>query len=141
MAGMLPGVEAARRRRFHHSNPIDGGAASTRRSSFCLYATNYSHQLHLSPSSSMERKAREEVGCEDEKLDATTREAKKRLDHRLQTHLRSEFKRSTNGRETSMYVEGRLKEQADEQTDVHKAVKKSGYQIFKAAKLPKLPFS
>ncbi|KAL0345512.1 UNVERIFIED_CONTAM: hypothetical protein Sradi_4382500 [Sesamum radiatum] len=87
MAGMLPGVEAARRRRFHHSNPIDG-ASTTRRSSFCLYETNYSHQLNISPSSSMERKAGDE-----EKLDPTAREAKKRLDHRLHTHLRSEIKR------------------------------------------------
>ncbi|KAL0337593.1 UNVERIFIED_CONTAM: hypothetical protein Scaly_2034400 [Sesamum calycinum] len=89
MAGMLPGVEAARRRRFHNSNPIDGaGASTTRPSSFCLYANNYSHQLNISPCSSMERKAGEE-----EKLDATAREAKKRLDHRLHTCLRSEIKR------------------------------------------------
>ncbi|KAL2228785.1 UNVERIFIED_CONTAM: hypothetical protein Sindi_1858200 [Sesamum indicum] len=95
MAGMLPGVEAARRRRFHHSNPIDGAGAatSTTRSSFCLYATNYSHQLNIYPSSSTERKTGEEVECEDEKLDATAREAKWRLDQRLQTHLRSKIKR------------------------------------------------
>ncbi|KAL0315448.1 UNVERIFIED_CONTAM: hypothetical protein Sradi_5423000 [Sesamum radiatum] len=37
MAGMLPGVEAARRRRFHNSNPIDGAGASTTRPSSFLF--------------------------------------------------------------------------------------------------------
>lgn len=54
MAGMLPGVECARRRRFHQSggwsdSPGTAGHGCTRRSSFCLYAS--SHESHLSSSS------------------------------------------------------------------------------------------
>jgi len=60
MAGMLPGVECARRRRFHggappieSSNTASVAAAAghvwTRRPSFSLYTTNHeSHQAHVS---------------------------------------------------------------------------------------------
>lgn len=46
MAGMLPGVESARRRRFHQSggwsdSPAMASHNSTRRSSLCLYASNH----------------------------------------------------------------------------------------------------
>lgn len=56
MAGMLPGVECARRRRFHHSiNSSDSPSTaaksgSTRRPSFCLYTSN--RDFHLISSSS-----------------------------------------------------------------------------------------
>lgn len=56
MAGMLPGVESARRRRFHKSGgcldaPLLAPHNSTRRSSFCLYASN--HESRISSSSSL----------------------------------------------------------------------------------------
>lgn len=49
MAGMLPGVEAARIRRIHQNNLNNGGSA--RRSSFSLYATNY-QEFHVTSSPS-----------------------------------------------------------------------------------------
>ncbi|PIN08648.1 hypothetical protein CDL12_18776 [Handroanthus impetiginosus] len=76
MAGMLPGVEAARRRRFHQTGLTNGGAASTR-SSFSLYAANfYTSSVEKNP-------LRQVESDDDEELDAVAREAKKRLDHKL----------------------------------------------------------
>lgn len=60
MAGMLPGVEAARRRRFHQkSNQCygasgHGGTCSTRRPSFCLYVSSHDFQLCSSTSSTVQ---------------------------------------------------------------------------------------
>ncbi|KAI3446820.1 hypothetical protein Pfo_003485 [Paulownia fortunei] len=127
MAGMLPGVEAARRRRFHQSNNLNNGGGSTRRSSFCLYANNY-HEFHINSASSMERNPIREAGCDDEKLEAAAREAKKRLDHRLQTLWKSEIKREQKGRERSTSVEGRLTAQGHFQTDMSTSMRKTGYQ-------------
>ncbi|XWS73026.1 hypothetical protein CRYUN_Cryun02cG0090600 [Craigia yunnanensis] len=55
MAGMLSGVECARRRRFHQSgrsfdSPSVAAIGSTKRSSFCLYTSN--HETHHSSVSS-----------------------------------------------------------------------------------------
>jgi len=55
MAGMLPGVESARRRRVHKSggfsdSPSFSSHNTSRRSSFCLYASN--HESRISSSSS-----------------------------------------------------------------------------------------
>lgn len=48
MAGMLAGVECARRRRFHQSGgSSDSVRAFTRRPSFCLYTSNH-ESLHSS---------------------------------------------------------------------------------------------
>ncbi|CAD5318588.1 unnamed protein product [Arabidopsis thaliana] len=94
MAGMLPGVECARRRRFHggappieSSNTASVAAAAghvwTRRPSFSLYTTNHeSHQAHVSFS---ERSVRNKSYGEDndEKLDGAAKEAKQRLNKRL----------------------------------------------------------
>ncbi|KAL8037421.1 hypothetical protein ABFX02_11G038500 [Erythranthe guttata] len=114
MAGMLPGVESARRRRFHRSCLDNsggdggyGGGRSTRRSSFCLYVSNCSELIVGSPSS-MERNSIRKGVFDDAKLDAAASEAKKRLDHKLQTHWKSEIKRS-KGKEKSSSAEGRLK--------------------------------
>lgn len=52
MAGMLPGVEAARRRGFHRSHTNTDGATASRRPSFCLYVTN-NHEFHFSSHSSL----------------------------------------------------------------------------------------
>ncbi|RWV88456.1 hypothetical protein GW17_00049450 [Ensete ventricosum] len=51
MAGMLPGVECARRRGFHLGCPVDS-STSSRRSSFCLYTTG--HDTHLSSKSTVQ---------------------------------------------------------------------------------------
>ncbi|XP_019092419.1 PREDICTED: uncharacterized protein LOC104747375 isoform X2 [Camelina sativa] len=93
MAGMLPGVECARRRRFHGGAPpiessntavaATAGHVWTRRPSFSLYTTNHeSHQAHVSFS---ERSVRSKTYGEDndEKLDGAVKEAKQRLNERL----------------------------------------------------------
>lgn len=56
MAGMLPGVESARRRRVHKcggfsDSPSFSSHNTSRRSSFCLYASN--HESRISSSFSM----------------------------------------------------------------------------------------
>nr|TKR71520.1 zinc finger family protein [Populus alba] len=82
MAGVLPGVECARRRRFHRSGDSLGAPAHgwTRRSSFCLYTS--SHENHHGSISSLRRSILNQA-CEDEKLGGVTKEAKERLDERL----------------------------------------------------------
>ncbi|CAN8270806.1 unnamed protein product [Cochlearia groenlandica] len=90
MAGMLPGVECARRRRFHGGAPpiefsntasVVAGQVWTRRPSFTLYtANNESHQAYISFS---ERNVKSKSYYEDEKLDGAAKEAKERLDKRL----------------------------------------------------------
>ncbi|XP_019197925.1 PREDICTED: probable E3 ubiquitin-protein ligase RHY1A isoform X2 [Ipomoea nil] len=101
MAGMLPGVECARRRRFHQSGGLSDSttstttSSSTRRSSFCLYTSN--HDSHLSSSSSSSSMQRSTIGkaYQDEKLGAAAREAKERLDERLKSgHCKSDHKRN-----------------------------------------------
>ncbi|WCJ30072.1 RING/U-box superfamily protein [Euphorbia peplus] len=90
MAGMLPGVECARRRRFHLSSDNSANAAvsggSSRRTSFCLYTSN--HEIsHTSSSVSSLRIVKKEYN-ENEKLEAPARQAKERLDQRLKTQQR-----------------------------------------------------
>ncbi|KAJ0984832.1 hypothetical protein J5N97_003188 [Dioscorea zingiberensis] len=90
MAGMLPGVECARRRRFHQGGSMDSPTGS-RRSSFCLYTT--SHESHLNNSNSKQRSSlnKELHGLA---LGSIAREAKERLDERLRAQQRaSEMKR------------------------------------------------
>ncbi|XP_011078577.1 probable E3 ubiquitin-protein ligase RHY1A [Sesamum indicum] len=96
MAGMLPGVEAARRRRFHKSNLISYGsdlspntsaATFTRRSSFCLYAPT--HDFHSNSNSLRNPGGSLQQVCDESRLGAAAREAKKRLDERLQQQWRS----------------------------------------------------
>ncbi|XP_031106991.1 probable E3 ubiquitin-protein ligase RHY1A isoform X1 [Ipomoea triloba] len=104
MAGMLPGVECARRRRFHQGGGWSDSTASTttssstRRSSFCLYTSNHdSHLSSSSSSSSMQQRGAIGKANQDEKLGAAAREAKERLDERLKSgHCKSDHKR--NGR-------------------------------------------
>ncbi|KAK9055136.1 hypothetical protein SSX86_026218 [Deinandra increscens subsp. villosa] len=95
MAGMLPGVESARRRRLRGwSDPssltasVSGsGFGSARMSRLSLS----SHDTHLTPTSFF-------TVNEDEKLGGAAREAKERLDGRLRGHLKQEIRksRSTN---------------------------------------------
>uniref|UniRef100_A0A2P2JHD0 RING-type E3 ubiquitin transferase n=4 Tax=Rhizophora mucronata TaxID=61149 RepID=A0A2P2JHD0_RHIMU len=94
MAGMLPGVNCAPRRRFHLSRDPPGAAVHgwTRQSSLCCYRGN---QETLSMQRSMLIKP-----LEDEKLGAKAREAKERLDEKLKVQRKSETKRDsgTGGR-------------------------------------------
>ncbi|XP_075098239.1 uncharacterized protein LOC142175422 [Nicotiana tabacum] len=92
MAGMLPGIEHARRRRFHQRGSwLD--SSNTRKSSFCIYTSNHD-QYHLSSSCSKQRSAASHV-YQDEKLVEIAREAKQRVDERLSAQWKSENKRST----------------------------------------------
>ncbi|CAN7012737.1 hypothetical protein IGI04_012431 [Brassica rapa subsp. trilocularis] len=97
MAGMLPGVECARRRRFHGGvPPIDlsntasvaaaTGQVWTRRPSFSLYTTNHD-QAYVSFS---ERNVRNKSYSDDndEKLVGAAKEAKERLDELLRNPRR-----------------------------------------------------
>ncbi|KAH1210169.1 hypothetical protein GmHk_15G044543 [Glycine max] len=94
MAGMLPGVECARRRRLHRCLDSNSTSltshASTRRSSFCLYASN--HECRLSLSSSLQRSMLYQPHP-DENMGGVVREAKQRLDDKFRAHRNSENKR------------------------------------------------
>ncbi|XP_023538036.1 probable E3 ubiquitin-protein ligase RHY1A [Cucurbita pepo subsp. pepo] len=102
MAGMLPGVECARRRRFHQSITSSDSAStaaklgSTRRSSFCLYTSN--RDFHLTSSSSQQRCSSNHA-YQNEKLGQAAREAKERLDERLRTHRKPENSRKKSSSE------------------------------------------
>ncbi|XP_038998921.1 uncharacterized protein LOC120124289 [Hibiscus syriacus] len=96
MAGMLPGVECARRRRTRPNgsssdSPIVAAIGSTRKSCFCLYATKHESHFCLQKQRSILVEA-----CEDEKLGGTAREAKRRLDERLRSQRNSHPKRKNN---------------------------------------------
>ncbi|KAK8604796.1 hypothetical protein V6N13_082268 [Hibiscus sabdariffa] len=106
MAGMLPGVECARRRRFHQSGglPDSPGAAViglTRRSSFCLYTSN--HETHHSSVSSQQRSVSTQTH-QDDKLGGVAREARERLDGRLRSQRKTEGKRHNGGKESVKFV-------------------------------------
>ncbi|KAJ4957540.1 hypothetical protein NE237_024651 [Protea cynaroides] len=96
MAGMLPGVECARRRRFHQgggwneSHCSSSNGRRTRRSAFCLYTSN--HETHVSAISSLLRKTPNQ-SFHDEKLGGVAREAKERLDEKLRSQRKPETKR------------------------------------------------
>ncbi|KAK6248280.1 hypothetical protein QUC31_019845 [Theobroma cacao] len=135
MAGMLPGVECARRRRFHQSGGASDSPSTvpigwTRRSSFCLYTSN--HETHHSSVSSQQRSILNQAN-QDEKLGEVAREAKERLDERLRSQRKSEPKRQ-NSKESLRCVDGRSMVQGE----LHKEVfgpKKSGTKRFSWAKL------
>ncbi|KAI9125975.1 hypothetical protein K1719_003393 [Acacia pycnantha] len=91
MAGMLPGVESARRRRFHPSDSSSDCPYFTRRSPLCLYSSN--HESLLSASSLQQRSVLYQ-GRSDEKLAGAAGEAKERLEERLRSaQMRSSNKR------------------------------------------------
>lgn len=89
MAGMLPGVEAARRRRIYQgsapTHPSLGllSSPSSRRSSFALFSAH--------SASSLQRSRANQV---DEKLGQLAREAKERLDERLRARRESLIQRN-----------------------------------------------
>ncbi|GJM86409.1 hypothetical protein PR202_ga02264 [Eleusine coracana subsp. coracana] len=87
MAGMLPGVECARRRRIRQ------GAAEapcgTRRPSLCLYAAGGHDHAHLGSSKEMRSSACKEMMARVWTLDSNAREAKERLDQKLRSQRES----------------------------------------------------
>ncbi|KAK9060691.1 hypothetical protein SSX86_021397 [Deinandra increscens subsp. villosa] len=98
MAGKLPGIECARRRRFGGSNGwsdsslvINSAFGSTRCISF--YRTHFT-------STSFSQRNMANQSDQDEKLDGVARKAKERLDGRLRSHWISE----TNSPERSSGV-------------------------------------
>ncbi|XP_030477721.1 probable E3 ubiquitin-protein ligase RHY1A isoform X2 [Cannabis sativa] len=132
MAGMLPGVECARRRRFHQSGgSCDSmGAPSsscgrTRRSSFCLYTSN--HETHTTSASILKRTMfSNQFYQDDEKLGVVAREAKERLDERLRTQRKSEPKRQNNSRDLGQkYSEKSEVKKEELQKEVYNGSKKS----------------
>lgn len=83
MAGMLAGVECARRRRFHQGG---GLANSSRRPGFRLYTTNL--EPHMNSATQRTSMSKELYGG---KLGDVAREAKERLDEKLRTQKASEI--------------------------------------------------
>ncbi|KAK6151657.1 hypothetical protein DH2020_014292 [Rehmannia glutinosa] len=111
MAGMLPGVESARRRRFHKTNsnqpsPITTPGTSTRRSS------NYMVYIHIYDEQQRNPIRQETILCDESRLGTAAREAKKRLDERLQPPWRSHINRTS--------LENRTTIQSDLQPEVSK---------------------
>ncbi|CAN4113129.1 unnamed protein product [Withania somnifera] len=98
MAGMLAGVECARRRKFHtNSGLFDSSAntsSSTRRSFLCLYTSSHEHNLTSRFSKETSATSQE---YEDDKLGEVAREAKQRLDERLSSQWKSQNKRGVKG--------------------------------------------
>ncbi|KAK6131861.1 hypothetical protein DH2020_034384 [Rehmannia glutinosa] len=138
MAGMLPGVEAARRRRFHQKsnnniNYYGSEITQTRRSSFSLYAST--HDFHLCSTSSMQRNPMRQVLYDESTLGAEAREAKKRLDERLQPQWRTQTKRTSKGERSLRFLQDRATIQADSQAAEVPKLKKSGSKRLKWLKL------
>ncbi|XP_061359395.1 probable E3 ubiquitin-protein ligase RHY1A [Gastrolobium bilobum] len=132
MAGMLPGVECARRRRFHMSGGyLDSQSMvthnSTRHSSFCLYASN--HESRLSSSSSLQRNMLYQANP-DENMVGAAREARQRLDDKFRGQRKSENKRQNSIK----CVEGRKPRLVELLTEVYES-KKSGSSWFSWTKL------
>ena len=92
MAGMLPGVECARRRRVRQGGPGPEAAGGTRRSSFCLYTTGHgSHPVGAGNSGKQRSSVMELI--HGWTLDNNVREAKERLDQKLRSKRETVIKR------------------------------------------------
>ncbi|XP_024024490.1 probable E3 ubiquitin-protein ligase RHY1A isoform X2 [Morus notabilis] len=105
MAGMLPGVECARRRRCHQSGGSSDSLSApaygwTRRPSFCLYTSNNEKTHHITSTFLMKQGSMSTQvyqDDDDQKLGVKAREAKERLNERLRAQRKSESKRQ-NGK-------------------------------------------
>ncbi|KAL0403913.1 UNVERIFIED_CONTAM: hypothetical protein Sradi_2032100 [Sesamum radiatum] len=96
MAGTLPGVEAARRRRFHQKINLSYGPDnhfSPAMSGYGISSTSALPSVYMPPTMSFLRNTISQVAWDESRLGAEAREAKKRLDERLQPQWRSEAKR------------------------------------------------
>ncbi|KAF8689917.1 hypothetical protein HU200_041550 [Digitaria exilis] len=90
IAGMLPGVECARRRRVRQGGSAAAAGAAeapcgTRRQSFCLHTGGHDHAHLGSAAASKERSSvcKETMMARAWTLDSNAREAKERLDQKL----------------------------------------------------------
>lgn len=99
MAGMLPGVESARRRRIHGSSGWCD-SSSVVGSGFGSPRIRLSHDTHPTPTSFLQRSMVNQSD-EDEKLGGAAREAKERLDGRLRGHLKKDITRKTSQERSS----------------------------------------
>ncbi|GAB4832743.1 hypothetical protein Ancab_006760 [Ancistrocladus abbreviatus] len=129
MAGMLPGVESARRRRFHQSSGSPStmiGHGYSRRPAYCLYTTN--HESHIISASSLQKRSGLNRASHDEKLGQLAREAKERLDERLGTQRKTEIRRNHSdlSEEIMKYMNGRTVAVRELQTEVFGTNKSSG---------------
>lgn len=138
MAGMLPGVECARRRRFHQSGDSLGAPAHgwSRKPSFCLYTS--SHESYHGSVSSLQKQKQRSVSSqayEDEKLGGVAREAKERLDERLRLQKKKRAE-TTRHKSTGNLrdVDGRSMVLGELQMEVY-GTKRSGSKRFNWAKL------
>ncbi|CAL5044215.1 unnamed protein product [Urochloa decumbens] len=100
MAGMLPGVECARRRRLRPGGAGAGAEASggTRRPSFCLYAAGHGSgghpaAAHGGAGSSAGKRSGVMEMIHEWTLDSNAREAKERLDQKLRSNREAAIKR------------------------------------------------
>ncbi|CAN1160922.1 hypothetical protein LINPERHAP2_LOCUS23638 [Linum perenne] len=89
MAGMLAGVECARRRRCSGGGNFSG---EIRRPSLCLYPSN--HQEGSASSFATITTSSMITGFEDDNLEDSAREAKERLDKKLRLQRRSSDSKS-----------------------------------------------
>ncbi|KAJ0749638.1 hypothetical protein HanLR1_Chr05g0172351 [Helianthus annuus] len=103
MAGMLPGVESARRRRLRGSSGWSD-PSSVVSSGLGFARIRLSNNTHLTPTSLLQR-GMVNQSDEDEKLGGAAREAKERLDGRLRGHLKQEIKRQNNQETTPVVME------------------------------------
>ncbi|KAE9608270.1 hypothetical protein Lal_00003700 [Lupinus albus] len=130
MAGMLPGVESARRRRFHNSglcldSPSLSPHNSSRRSSFCLYAKNHESLLPSLILNTQQRNMFNQTHP-DENIVGAAKEAKQRLDEKFKHQRKLENKRQNT------YMEGRRTSPEELQ---NYGSKKSGLRKFNWTKL------
>ncbi|KAL1364236.1 hypothetical protein HN51_012398 [Arachis hypogaea] len=133
MAGILPGVECARRRRLHQSKgfldlPSSTASShnSTRRTSFGLYAANH-EPLHSSSSPSLLHRSVIYQAQPDLSMVGEAREARQRLDDKFRSHRKLENKsiKCSENRQASI---------AELHTEVYGS-KKSGSRRFNWSKL------
>ncbi|KAI3814654.1 hypothetical protein L1987_14297 [Smallanthus sonchifolius] len=137
MAGKLPGVECARRRRFPGSTAcsdssfiINSAFGSTR--SWRFYDTHFT-------SNSFSQRSMVNQLDQDEKLGGVARKAKERLDGRLRSHWKSEINSQERSRGASLVDETRRKPSTtmavgDLQQEVF-GLKKSGSKMFNWGKI------
>ncbi|CAN0838582.1 hypothetical protein LINGRAHAP2_LOCUS2231 [Linum grandiflorum] len=81
MAGVLPGVEYARRRRLYQNggNSSDNGSG-VRRPTSCLYTSNHENgSLHSSITTTLLQRSIQNQGYDDQNLGGVAREARERL--------------------------------------------------------------
>lgn len=120
MAGMLPGVEAARRRRCHQSSGTNGNGASpsSRRSSFSLFSPNSSTSF-LSHSANR-------TYHDDEKLGQLARQAKERVHEKLRAQTKSIIRNNSDLSEERVNGRSRVNTRYELKTEVFGSKKNGG---------------